>query len=483
MKKRSLTQNYIYNLLYQILLIILPIAVTPYISRTLGANGVGIYSYTTSIVTYFIMLGTFGLNMYGQREIAKVQEDTEQRSKLFKELFLSKFITISISTLFYFIFFCINNEYSLYYRILLLELVAAILDISWFFQGMEDFKKVAIRNIFSKILSIVAIFIFVKKPEDIWIYLLLYGLSIFIGNISMFWDIKKYVIKVKKINILKHLKPMFLLLIPQIAVQIYTVLDKTMLGMILNDMNEVGYYEQAQKIVKLSLSLVTTFGAVMLPRISHIYASGNTKLLKENIFRSFRFVWFLATPIAVGIFILSDQFVPWFFGSEFLEVASLLKILSIMVVIISLSNVLGHQFLVATSQQNKYTIAVSASAVLNVILNIILIPFTGAIGACIASVAAELTGFLLQCFFVRKTFSLKNIFSNSTLYIFSAGIMGIIVWLYLNYFNSATIYCTFIAIIIGVCSYTLYLFIFQDEFLKLFLEKLKFHFKKEKKNS
>ena len=275
MKKKSITKNYIYNLSYQILIIFLPLITTPYVSRVLGAENVGIYGYTLSIVTYFVLFGALGVSMYAQREIAYVQNDIKERSKICVEILIFRLITMSVSILLYYIFFVNGNNYQNYYFILIMELVSTCFDISWFFQGLEEFKKTVIRNIIVKLISFICILVFVKTKNDLSIYILIYVLSNFIGNISLWIYLPKYIekIKINELNIFKHLKPTLWLFIPQIAMQIYTVLDKTMIGTIIEDKSEVGYYEQAQKIVKLCLTLVTSLGIVMVPRMANTFAS------------------------------------------------------------------------------------------------------------------------------------------------------------------------------------------------------------------
>ena len=275
MKKKSITKNYIYNLSYQILIIFLPLITTPYVSRVLGAENVGIYGYTLSIVTYFVLFGALGISMYAQREIAYVQSDIKERSKIFFEIIIFRFITMFVSIFLYYIFFVNGNNYQNYYFILIMELVSTCFDISWFFQGLEEFKKTVIRNIIVKLISFICILVFVKTKNDLSIYILIYVLSNFIGNMSLWMYLPKYIekIKINELNIFKHLKPTLWLFIPQIAMQIYTVLDKTMIGTIIEDKSEVGYYEQAQKIVKLCLTLVTSLGIVMVPRIANTFAS------------------------------------------------------------------------------------------------------------------------------------------------------------------------------------------------------------------
>ena len=290
--KKSITKNYIYNLTYQILILILPLITTPYISRVLGAENIGIFSYTVSIVTYFILFGSLGVAMYGQREIAYLQSNKEKYSKTFWEILILRLVTMLISMIIFYCCFAINGEYKIYYTILLLEMIANCLDISWFFQGLEEFKKTVTRNIIVKIVSIICIFAFVKTTNDLKNYFWIYVLSILIGNISLWLYLPKYIKKVniKDINVIKHIRPTVGLFIPQIAAQIYTVLDKVMIGTIIENKTEVGYYEQSQKIVKILLTIITSLGTVMLPRIANTFSKGNNEKIKEILKASIKYL-------------------------------------------------------------------------------------------------------------------------------------------------------------------------------------------------
>ena len=271
---KSIKKNYLYNLIYQSLILIVPLITTPYLSRVLGAEAIGIYSYTISITTYFVLFGSLGIALYGQREIAYVQDDKEKRSTVFIEILLMRFITLGISMLIFYLSFVKQGQYSTYYKILILEIISNSIDISWFFQGIEEFKKTVVRNAIVKIISVICIFIFVKNTNDLLKYFIIYVLSTFLGNLSLWMYLPKYIEKVnlKNIKIFKHLKPAIALFIPQIAVQIYTVLDKTMIGAIVDDKAEVGFYEQSQKIVKLLLAIATSLGTVMSPRMASTFA-------------------------------------------------------------------------------------------------------------------------------------------------------------------------------------------------------------------
>lgn len=475
-EKKNITKNYIYNLIYQILTIILPIITTPYLSRILGAEGIGIYGYTVSIVTYFTLIGALGISKYGQREIAYVQNDKEKRSKVFWELNTIKVFTILIVTLIFWIAFCIKGEYVIYYRILLLEIVATFLDITWFFQGIEDFKKVVIRNIIIKFISVISIFIFIKNSNDLVKYFYIYVLSNFFGNGILWLNIDKYVKKVK-INFMElreHIKPMISLFIPQIATSIYTVLDKTMLGSLESDISEVGYYEQSQKIIKIALTFVTTMSVVMLPRISNTYAQGDNEKIKKYMKKSYNFNWFLSIPIIFGIIATSEKFVPWFYGDGYEKIKDLLIFTSPIVVFIAFSTTIGSQYLISIKKQNIQTLAVGIGAITNVFLNFILIPKLKSEGAVIATVMAEFLITITEIIYTIKNseMKLKDIFTGAHKYVFAGIIMWAFTYLAARSMPVGIIYTLF-QVLIGIIVYIGVLMIFKDEFLINILKKIK----------
>lgn len=462
--KKSVKKNYIYNMLYQLLIIVLPIITTPYIARKLGANGNGIYGYTISIVTYFILFGSLGISMYGNREIAYNQNNKEKRSKVFWELLIIRFFTMMISAIIFYICFCRVGEYSIYYKILLLEMVANVLDISWFYQGMEDFKRTVIRNLIIKLISVICIFIFIKGPDDLKIYLLIYTLSTLFGSLTLWFGIWKYIDKPKKLKLIYHFPLIMSLFIPQIAVQVYTVLDKTMIGSILGDMNEVGYYEQAQKIIKILLTIITAVGTVMMPRIANCFAEGNDNQIKAYMNKTFKFVFLLAFPLMFGIIIVSNNFTPLFFGKGYDEVPMIMSILSIIILFISLSSIVGNQYLLSIKRQKEYTISVIIGAIINFTLNLILIRFYKSYGAAISTVIAEFSVTLVQFYFVRKEFNLKKIIKDSKNY-FLAGIMMLFVCLLIDKLIISNLIAISIQVIVGVIIYFGMLFILKDKFL------------------
>lgn len=469
--KKSVVKNYIYNLIYQILVLILPLITTPYLSRVLGAEGIGVYSYTISIVTYFTLFGSLGIAMYAQREIAYVQDDKEKRSRIFWEIFSLRTITLAISMIIFYFVFARTGEYSTYYKVLLLEILAVVFDVSAFFQGMEEFKKIIRRNLIVKCISIACIFLFIKQPSDLYKYMLIYVLSNFVGNISLWFYLPKYIkqIELKTLNLFQHFKPTIILFIPQIATQIYTVLDKTMLGTLIIEKAEVGYYEQSQKIVKMLLTIITSLGTVMLPRIANKFANGKEEEIKKSIRYSFNFVYLLSIPMVFGLIAVAKDLVPWFLGEEFTKAIYIMYVIAPIILWIGLSNVIGMQYLLPTKKQKQYTISVIAGAIVNFILNFILIPKFMAVGAAIGSVVAELVVTSIQLYCIKKEFGLKDVLAMSIKYLI-AGLLMFVVILLLNQSLLTRLQSVVVRMgldmIIGIVVYFITLVILKDEFSK-----------------
>lgn len=503
MAKKSIAKNYIYNMVYQVLILILPLVTTPYLSRVLGAEGIGIYGYTYSIVTYFILFGSLGVAMYGQREIAYAQENIEARKKVFIEIVIFRIITIAIAIVAYYFFFMQGAEYQIYYRILLLELIAAAFDISWFFQGMEEFKRTVTRNVLVRICSVSLVFLLVKTKEDLAKFTLIYSLADLIGNLSLWLYVPKYLkgVKVKNIDVIRHLPQIILLFIPQIANQIYKILDTTMIGALVENKSEVGFYEQGQKVIRLLLTIVTSLGIVMVPRMASTFASGDKEKIKDYMKMSFKFVFFLAFPIMFGIISISSAFVPVFFGNGYDKVVILINIISPIILLMGMGNVLGTQYLLPTKKQKEYTISVTVGVIFNFILNYILIKKYASIGASIATVLSELIIVGIQFQYVKKDIKFRNLIALAWKYFVSAMVMFGVCFvikfiLDMNYINTALInvannicmsknyFINIISIVVqivtGAITYFVMLVVLKDDYVFKFIDKIKSRLIKKK---
>lgn len=450
----SIAKNYIYNVLYQLLILILPLITVPYVSRILRSNGVGINAYTNSIVQYFVLAGTIGISLYGNRTIAYVRDKKDELSKTFWGVFILKLITTALSYIAFLVFiFIIKSKYTSIYFIQSLAILSAALDISWFFMGIEDFKKTVTRNFIVKMIGVVCIFIFVKNKSDLNKYVFILCISDLIGQGIMWMYMKSYINKIELTisDVIKHFIPAVQLFIPQIAIQIYVVLDKTMVGMF-STPSEVGFYDNSQKIVKMTLAVVTSMGTVMLPRVTNTFAKGDLKKVKEYLVKSFEFSSYLAIPMMFGMIGIANEFVPWFFGNDFLKCSSLIIIISPIIVAIAWSNVLGMQIMLPVGKVKEFTISVTVGAFVNFIINLFLIKKYASLGASVASVIAEFAVTLVQFYLMREYISIKSMFNNIWKYFLASCIMLLFLRIMGNYME-AGIKTTVVQVVVGMLTY------------------------------
>lgn len=450
----QIIKNFLYNISYQILVMMLPLITIPYVSGILGAKGIGEYAFTYANMQYFVIFGMMGITLYGNRQIAYVRENKSELKNTFYSIYLLQAITISISfSLFALLIILGNVENSILYWVQGLNIIAALFDISWLFMGLEQFKKTVLRNTIVKLISLASIFIFVKNKDDVVIYTLILALSALFGNISFWVYIPKSIgfTNIKMQNLRVHFKNSLTLFVPQIAIQIYLLLDRTLLG-ILADNVQVGYYENSQKIVKVVLTIATAIGTVMMPKIANTVAKGDLEKVKYYIKNSFFFVSALSIPLMFGLIGISDELTPWFFGANFEGIEYLIKISSVVILIISWSNVLGFQLLVPLNKTKEFTISVTCGAIINLFLNLFLIDELGAIGACIATVIAETSVTIVQFYFVKNFIKVTDLIKQILIFI-PAGILMYIVVDLIGKNLTSGINTNIIQVLVGILVY------------------------------
>lgn len=424
----SIKKNFLYNVLYQILTMLLPLMTAPYIARVIGAEGVGIYSYSYSIANYFVLFAMLGLVNYGNRTIAQVRGNKYLLSQTFSNIYGLQLITSFIMMIGYVVYintFVTENRIIFYIQLFLI--LATILDINWFFFGLEQFKLTVTRNTIIKLLTVGCIFIFVKDSSDLWIYTIILAGGTFLSQLIMWLFIKKYIyFKMPTMKgIIAHIRPNLVLFVPVLAVSIYKIMDKIMLGSMTN-MVEVAYYENSEKIIHIPMGIITALGTVMLPRMSNLIATGNDKQAMRVIEISLKFIMFLAIGMAGGLIIVSPNFIPLFLGDEFVNAISVASLLAITVIFISWANVIRTQYLIPHQKDKVYIVSTLLGALVNVISNIVFIPIYGALGAAIGTLFAEVIVAMYQTFKVRKALEIRKYFINSLVYIGPAIIMYLV---------------------------------------------------------
>ena len=471
----SIKKNYLFTLLYQLLTMTLPLITVPYVSRVLKPEGVGQFAYTNSIVQYFVIFGMLGISIYGSKEIAINKNDSTKLSKVFFSIYSLQLLITSLSLLIYLLFvFSFFKELKYLALLQTFVLLSAIFDCTWLFFGLEQIKKVIIRNILVKILTLILILIVVKSPGDLFLYTLIMTFSIFFSQIIMWTQVKKFV-KFTKINfsdIKKHFKNSIIYFIPEIAVQIYFLLDKTLLGLIANSY-EVGVYDYSDKILKIALSVVTSLSIIMMPRMASVFANGDNKTARVYLEKSLDFSNFLTFGIMFGLIGISNNFIPWFLGVDFLKSIDIIIFLSPAVIFIGCSSILGSQYFVPLGKMKEYTISLYMGAFINVVINLLLISKYASIGAAIGTVAAECTVALIQFYYMNKKMkiSIKLLMYNNCLYLIS-GIIMLACLIFIGREFSSSAVTTFIQIIIGVVIYFGFILLIEHVFDKNHLNNL-----------
>lgn len=391
-KQENLKINFVYRILYEILTLVTPFITTPYVSRVLGAEGIGIYSYTASIASYFMLVAALGTASYGQREIAQHRDSKKEVSKLFWEIESLSLLTSCLALIVWVFVILFNVDYRYYYLALTPNLIATALDISWFFSGLEKVKYIVIRNTACKLVGIALIFLLVKDKNDLVIYILLNTVIQMLGNLSMWSYLPKLVEKVelKSLRLKKHFQQTVVYFIPTIATSIYTVLDKTMIGLITTNAAQNGYYEQATKIVNMLKSVTyTALNSVMGARISYLFAKKNYTEIKLRLQKSLDFSFAIGFGCVFGLIGVSKRFVPIFFGDGYEPVIYMIYLMAPLILITAVSTVLGSQYYTPSGRRKDSTKFLIVGSIVNLFLNAILISRFGAYGATVASLAAE----------------------------------------------------------------------------------------------
>lgn len=474
----SIKKNFFYQIFYQILISILPFITSPYISRVLGADKIGIYSYVFSIITFFNLFANLGINNYGNRLIAKSRDDAEELSKSFSSLlFLHVILNVVMLSIYLLFVNLMKPENSIIYIIQAIFLIANMIDISWLFFGLEKFKITVTRNSIIKIITVICVILFVKSKGDLWKYTLIMALGTFISQVSLWGFVKRYT-KIKKVTlseIILHIKPMFVLFGAAVAVTIFSYIDKIMLGK-MSDMAQLGYYENAYKLIEFPVGFITALGTVMLPKISNLLTKKDKEAVKEYIKKSMQLSMIMASAIFFGIAAISKEFSYLFWGPDFIQSGIIIQYLAICIVLMSWNGVIRTQYLIPNERDKTYLLAVSVSAIVNVIINYILIPKYGAIGAAIGTICSYFVIWTIQNLSILKELPILNYAKKSIVYF----IMGLLMYMIIAMINQRTMYSIttlILKIITGSSVYGIllivYSYIVKDNFVIENIEKVK----------
>lgn len=467
-------KNYLYNAGYQILLMLAPVITTPYVSRILGANNNGINTYTNGWVTFFYLAGQLGISLYGNREIAYQRNDKYKRSKIFWEIISLQLLTTSIALIAYIaVVLMFSSAFKVYFLLQALWIVAYGIDVSWYFMGMEDFKKTVSRNTIVKLITIALIFILVRNRDDLAKYIFLLGFAQLAGSMTLWPYLRRSIqwVKISSWRPFKHFYPALLLFIPTITTQIYLVVNRIMLGR-MAPQAAVSQFNFGDNIVKLVLAIVTATGTVMLPHMANKFASGDIKGVHDSLYRSFDFVTAIATPLMFGLMAIAYKFAPWFLGNEYGPTGGVIFFEAPAILMIAWSNVTGTQYLMPIHREHEFTISVTIGAVVNVIANLFLISLYSANGAAIATVISEFSVTAVQLFYIRGTIRRRKLFAPIWRYLLSGLFMYLVVSR-IDEIMSMTIINLILQVALGALVYVVCLFIMRAPIITQAKELLK----------
>ena len=422
----GIKKNLFYSFGYQFLEIILPLITAPYIARTLGANSLGIYSKTHAFAQYFYLFSMLGVKNYGNRSIARIRDNSTELNKTFWEIYSFQIFTGTLFSAIYITYcavFCKEDQ-----QIYLLQSIyvfAGLLDINWACFGLEKFRLIAIRGTGVRLISAVAIFVFVKDVNDLPLYTIIIALSIFFSCVVAWPFVLKHIKYVRPHwnGIKQHIKPNLILFWPIIAVSIYNLMDKLMLGHFSTN-EEVAFYSNAEKIVTIPNTIILALDNVIMPRMSNLFAkeekAEKIKYLMDNVMM---FAMFMAAAMAFGMAGISDVFAPWFYGEEFTRCGYFILLLSPIIIFRGWAGVLRTQFIIPTGRDKIYVISLTVGAIVNVVINALLIPTMNGIGAIIGTIVAEFSVCFIQFIWCKEHIDLKGYMINGLSFCVIGGIM------------------------------------------------------------
>ena len=400
----STRKNTLYNMAYRPFSMPLPLVTAPWLSRAVGTEGVGLYGYAWAISYTFCLVGLLGLENYGPRAIAQSKDDAAQLNRTFSAIWKMQLLVAGLTLLVWcgYVGFVAGEEKQIAFHLTLMS-ISCLVNVDWCLMGLDQFKPIALRNTAVKLLAAAAVFIFVRKPEDLWIYAFVWSLSTFIGCASCFVSLRG---KVKFVPVpwkeaLTHLKPCAVLSISVIAVSVYRQMSKVMIGA-LSDMHQTGLYENADKIILCLAGFISAIGTVMLPKVSHMTAQGRMEDVKKHIDASMDLVMCMVCALGFGLASVAKEFAPLFFGEDFAESGTLMIPLSMTLLTIGFANVVRTQWVLPQRRDSIFVKSVLTGAAVDVALNALLIPSFGAMGAVAATVAAELSVPVVQFIILRK---------------------------------------------------------------------------------
>lgn len=416
----STKKNAMYNIAYRLFSVLLPLVTAPYLSRAVGPEGVGLYHTAWNISYIFCLLAMLGLNDYGVRAIARVRDDPNTLNRTFSAIWQMQLFVAGLTLLAWFgyVFLIAGEEQQIAFHLTLMS-VSCLVSFDWCLMGLDIFRPIALRNTFVKSAAAVCVFLFVKQKSDLWIYGLVWSLATLLGNLSCVPGLRG---KVKYTPVplresLKHLAPCAVLFISVLAVNVYRTMDKVMVSAIAG-LEQNGLYENAEKIIYCLSGFISAIGTVMMPKISHMQKQGRTEEIKQHIDLSMNLILCMVSAMAFGVAAVADRFAPLFYGKDFAYSGTLMAPLAFTLIMIGFANVVRTQWVLPQGRDTIFVRSVCSGAVVNLVVNALLIPRLQSMGAVIGTLMAEMTVPVVQYILLRKELPYKRFLGYVAVYAF-----------------------------------------------------------------
>ena len=421
----SIRKNAAYNVAYRLFSVLLPLVTAPYLSRTVGTEGVGLYSDAWTISEIFCLIGMLGLADYGVRTIAQARDDREKLNRTFSAIWQMQLLVAGAALVLWlgYVFLVAGAEKTIALHLTMMS-VSCLCSFDWCLMGLDIFKPIALRNTFVKTAAAVCVFIFVKNRNDLWIYAFVWSLATLAGNLSCAATLKGKVSyrRVSMKESLRHLRPCAVLFISVMAVSIYRRMDKVMVYNIAGA-SENGLYEDAEKIIYCLSGFISAIGTVMMPRIANLQEKGETERISRYIDKSMDLIICMVSAMAFGVAAVADRFAPLFYGEEFRYSGVLMAPLGFTLIMIGFANVIRTQVVLPQKRDHIFVKSVCCGAVVNLIANACLIPTMKGMGAVVGTLLAEMTVPVVQFIILRKELPYRKFLGYVGVYAVIGGIM------------------------------------------------------------
>ena len=463
--------NYVFNASYQLLVILAALVTTPFLARNLGSGALGIYGYVVSIATIVQTLALLSLYTYGSRQIAYCRDSAAKVNIVFWELMALRCL-LGLAGSAVYICIAMLTPYTSLFMIYYPWVLANIVDVTWLFIGYEDMKVVVLKNVAVKIACVLSIFTFVKH-DGLVVYLLIMSTYTLLGNISVYPQLKKYVAKpeIGPNFARRHLSGTLRLFVPEVTSTLTHRINHITMGQVFDAKDEIAFFDQGEKIINIPSSLVTAMNSVVMPRIAHEYASRKNQSVEDYVVWVGSAALMVAFPLSFGIAAIAERIVPWFFGPGFERAIPVIQIMSPVIVVDSLIGTVGAQYLTATNNTPVLNASNGTGLCVNIVMNMLLIPIAGCIGAVLSTVLARLTILVFQVIATFKTLAYERIVRSAIRYAAASSVMAIAIALAGNLVSN-NMACTVIQILSGCITYALLLYICGDPILWALLSML-----------